>query len=284
MSLAPHLLVAATSGAGLGGVADGDVVPVPVTALHHLRRVLRLADGAPVSLTDGAGHVTDAVLAGDGARCVGAVRTVPRPVPRLTLLQALSKGRRAEDAVRVACELGVDRIVPVVAARTQGRTDARGADALVARWDAVAVAALEQSRGAWRATVDDPVPVDVCARTTPSTVRLVAVPGAEPLPVALTAAQHHGSEDVPPEEVAVAVGPEGGWTAEEVALLVAGGWHAVGLGPTVLRTEHAGPIAVAVLAALLGRWGVPCDAAGTAGAAGVGVGSPARPSRSTGTL
>lgn len=254
MSLAPHLLVTATSGVGLGGVGDGDVVPVPGTTLHHLRKVLRLADGDPVSLTDGAGHVADAVLAGDGARCVGAVRAVPRPTPRLTLAQALSKGRRAEDAVRVACELGVDRIVPVVAARTQGRPDARAADALVTRWDAVAVAALEQSRGAWRATVGEPVTVDACARITSSTVRLVAVPGTAPLPVALAGAKEHGAGDLPPEEVAVAVGPEGGWTEDEVALLVAEGWRAVGLGPTVLRTEHAGPVAVAVLAALLGRW------------------------------
>jgi hypothetical protein len=54
--------------------------------------------------------------------------------------------------------------------------------------------------------------------------------------------------------VAVAVGPEGGWTSDELARLVARDWSLVGLGATVLRTEHAGPAALAALAALAGRW------------------------------
>lgn len=274
MSLAPHLLVAAGPATGIEASADGDVVPIPAATLHHLRRVLRLDDGASLSITDGAGHLVAAVLAGDGARCVGPVRAMPRPSPRLTLAQALSKGRRAEDAVRVACELGVDRIVPVVAARTQGRPDARAADALVARWDAVAVAALEQSRGSWRAVVGAPVAVDVLTDGAGSALRLVAVPGARPLPAVLSEQRSSvlggGGRGAVPEEVVVAVGPEGGWTEGEVGLLVAEGWHAIGLGPSVLRTEHAGPVAVAVLAAQLGRWGGPGEAGATTGRAGAG--------------
>ena len=278
MSLVPHVLVAT----GLDATDDGDLVAVPTTTLHHLRRVLRLADGSSLSLTDGGGRVADAVLAGDGARRVGPVRVASRSAPRLTLAQALSKGRRAEDAVRAACELGVDRIVPVVASRTQGRPDARAAEALVTRWDAVAVAALEQSRGAWRAAVDAPVTVDVLARDATAAVRLVAVPGAAPLPEAIGARSGGGPADLrpdgPADEVVVAVGPEGGWTDEEVTQLVAAGWGAVGLGPSVLRTEHAGPVAIAVLAALLGRWVTPSastDTGGTTGASGAGGTLPA---------
>jgi 16S rRNA (uracil1498-N3)-methyltransferase len=74
------------------------------------------------------------------------------------------------------------------------------------------------------------------------------VPGAAPLPE-LVAPSWRGRD-----AVTVTVGPEGGFTAEEVAGLVAAGAHAVGLGPTVLRTEHAGGAALAVLGALLGRW------------------------------
>lgn len=242
MSLAPHLLVVG----GLEGAGDGDVVPVPDAARHHLRRVLRLAEGAPLSVTDGSGRSGDAVLTDDGARLVGPVAVAAPLVPRLILAQALSKGRRAEDAVRAACELGVERVIPVVAARTQGRPDERAASALVARWEAVAVAALEQSRGAWRAEVGRPVAVDVLATRMPDALQLVAVPGAPALPSVVGAAR--------PDEVVVAVGPEGGWSPEELAAFAAAGWRAVGLGPSVLRTEHAGPIAVAVLAAILGRW------------------------------
>lgn len=248
MSIAPHVYVADP----LDGADVGERTALPEGALHHLRRVLRLADGARLSLTDGRGFLADATLQGHDAVLAAAAVVTPEPQPRIVLAQALSKGRRAEDAVRVACELGVDRIVPVVAARTQGRPDARAAEALVARWQGVAVAALEQSRGARLAEVATPVDrVVAAAPAQDGVLRLLAVPGGEPLP-ALPAIAGGPGADL--EEVVVAVGPEGGWTPEEVAAASSDGWLPVGLGPTVLRTEHAGPVAVAVVAALLGRW------------------------------
>lgn len=255
MSLAPHVLATAP----LAGGAPGDVAAVPAATLHHLRRVLRLADGAPLTVTDGGGAVADAELRGEGIVLLAAVRDVPAPSPRLVLAQALSKGRRAEDAVRVACELGVERIVPVIAERTQGRPDARAAAALVERWRSVAAAALEQSRGVRLAHVTEPV-VGVTAAASPDStaLHLIAVPGAEDLPAVLASllgpSSRDPSRDPSAAEVVVAVGPEGGWSPAEVEGAVVAGWRAVGLGPTVLRTEHAGPIAVAVAGALLGRW------------------------------
>ena len=188
------------------------------------------------------------------------------------LAQALSKGRRAEDAVRTACELGVDRLVPVVAERTQGRPDARGSAAVVERWRAVAAAALEQSRGVRLAAVDEPIATRALA-TRPveaGAVHLVAVPGAAPLPEVLRDTLAHVLSDVLRDalagEVVVAIGPEGGWSPQEVDEFVAAGWLPIGLGPTVLRTEHAGPAAVAVIAAAAGRWSAAAvpqqDAAG----------------------
>ena len=251
MSLAPHILVAHP----LDGAEAGARVALPEGSLHHLRRVLRRPDGAPLSLTDGRGARADGTLDGVHAVLVAAADGSPERRPRIVLAQALSKGRRAEDAVRVACELGVDRIVPVVAARTQGRPDARAAEALVARWRAVAVAALEQSRGVRLAEVTAPVDrVVAAAPAQEGVLRLLAVPGGEPLPALPAIAGGAGGSGPDLEEVVVAVGPEGGWTPEEVAAASADGWLPVGLGPTVLRTEHAGPVAVAVVAALLGRW------------------------------
>ena len=255
MSLAPHVLASAP----LAGGAPGDVVEVPAATLHHLRRVLRLADGAPLTVTDGGGAVADAELQGERIVLLAAVREVPAPSPRLVLAQALSKGRRAEDAVRVACELGVERIVPVVAERTQGRPDARAAAALVERWGSVAASALEQSRGVRLALVTGPVVgVTAAASPEPAALHLIAVPGAEDLPAVLASLLGATGDPSAPAlsapEVVVAVGPEGGWSPAEVEGAVGAGWRAVGLGPTVLRTEHAGPIAVAVAGALLGRW------------------------------
>ena len=246
---APQVVVAG----GLDGAAAGTAVALDADDLHHLRRVLRLTDGAALRLTDGAGRVATARLAGGAATLVAAVREVPPPAPRLALVQALTRGRRGDDAVRTACELGVDLVVPLVAARTQGRPGTAERDALVSRWRAIAAAALAQSRGAWAATVAPVADVAGLVAASPwDGPRLVAVPGAPPLPDRVAAATPGAS--APPATLGVAVGPEGGWTPDEVALLVAAGWVAVGLGPTVLRSEHAGPAALAVLAAVSGRW------------------------------
>ncbi len=247
MSLAPHVLVAAS----LEGMAPGATVTVDPATLHHLRRVLRLRDDAPLSLTDGSGRLASGELVPEGARVTSSVREVAASPPMLVLVQALSKGRRAEDAVRVACELGVDLIVPVIAERTQGRPDQRAAAALAERWRAVAGAALEQSRGAHLTEVVSPVDgLAAVPEVMPGsrTLRLLAVPGASPLPDVLDGAA------TAPDVVIIAVGPEGGWSPAEVEGAAASGWSPVGLGATVLRTEHAGPVAVAVAAAMLGRW------------------------------
>jgi 16S rRNA (uracil1498-N3)-methyltransferase len=247
VSLAPHVLVAAS----LEGIAPGATVTVDPATLHHLRRVLRLRDDAPLSLTDGSGRLASGELVPEGARVTSSVREVAASPPMLVLVQALSKGRRAEDAVRVACELGVDLIVPVIAERTQGRPDQRAAAALAERWRAVAGAALEQSRGSHLTEVVSPVDgLAAVPEVMPGsrTLRLLAVPGASPLPDVLDGGA------TAPDVVIIAVGPEGGWSPVEVEGAAASGWSPVGLGATVLRTEHAGPVAVAVAAAMLGRW------------------------------
>lgn len=255
MSTAPHVLVPGPIAHG----APGAVVELPGATMHHLRRSLRRTDGSALSLTDGDGWRAWAELTPDGARLVAASTLEPQRAPQLVLAQSLAKGRRADEAVRMVCELGVDRIVPVVADRTQGRPDARAATAVVERWRAIAVAALEQSRRVHRTEVSRcqssaelaASPSDVPHQSAGPVVRLLAVPGAPPLPDVA-----EGAAVAAAAEVWVAVGPEGGWSDSEIDVLSASGWLSVGLGGSVLRTEHAGPAAVAVLAALSGRWSV----------------------------
>lgn len=248
MSPVPHVLIASPL---------EDAPRLTEASAHHLRRVLRLEVGAALSVTDGQGRVATARLTADGVALTSPVDVTAAARPELLLVQALAKGRRLDDAVRAACELGVDRIVPVIAERTQGRPSGEERIALVERWRALARSALEQSRSTWLTQVDELCTVaELADPATPqpgahdverSELRLLAVPHAAALSDVL--GERSGAA-----RVSVAVGPEGGWSDAEVALLSAAGWVTVGLGRSVLRTEHAGLVALAALAALTGRW------------------------------
>jgi 16S rRNA (uracil1498-N3)-methyltransferase len=125
----------------------------------------------------------------------------------------------------------------------------RGARSL-ARWRVTAREAAKQSRRAWIPEVTEPVSAaDVAAVITTAACAIVLEPGA---PRSLG----HLS---PPEsgDVVVIVGPEGGITDEESASFAAAGATPASLGPTVLRTSTAGPVAVAVLLSRSARWSEP---------------------------
>lgn len=245
---APFVLVPA--GALDPGAATAPV-PLPADTAAHLRRVLRLPAGAALELADGGGARAPAVLEGDAARLTGPVVHEPRPAPSLEVAQALPKGRKLDDVVRVLTELGVDRLLPVASERSVVRLSGPRADRAVERWRAVAVAACEQSRRTWLPRLDLPASVeDVATETVGATLVVAHVGGDHPLRAAMEQVA-----DRAPERVVLAVGPEGGWTDAEVATLADAGGQVVSLGPTVLRTEHAAPALVAVAGYVLGRLG-----------------------------
>lgn len=237
----------------LAGRVDGAVLPVGVEGLHHLTRVLRLRDGAELIVSDGQGGETSAILRG-GEVMLTAVPSIVSPSrPWIGVAQALTKGRKLDEVVRQVVELGTDAVVPVAAQRSVVRLAADRADKAVERWRVIARAAAEQSRRPHRPQVHQVVAsaglvqaMDVLGG---DGQLLVAVPGAPPLPAVLAELGTVGGQ------VMVAVGPEGGWSDDEVASFQDAGGRAVGLGPTVLRTEHAAAAAVAVIGSVLGRWG-----------------------------
>lgn len=226
--------------------AAGERIDLSPADRHHLTTVLRLGSGAPVEVADGRGASAPAVLVDGAIELAGPVSRLPRPRPQLVLAQALPKGRKLDEVLRQACELGVDEVRVLDTARSVVRLDTGKLDRVRRRWEAVVRSACEQARRPHRPEVTGPLPLQRLGRD--DEVLLVAHPGAPGLPTvaeALTAA----------ERLVLAVGPEGGFTDEEVADAVAAGALAVGLGPSVLRTEHAGAAGLAVLAAGNGRWG-----------------------------
>jgi len=193
---------------------------------HHLFRVLRVADGAIVTVTDGAGRWRPCRAAGAAVVPDGDVVHEPALEVPLTIAVTLPKADRPEWIVQKLTELGVDRIVLLHAERSVVRWDAERAAKHVAKLRRVAVVALEQSRRVWLPDVTGPVT---------AASMLAGAVAAEPGGRALSAADR-----------TVAIGPEGGWSPAELA--VAG--DTVSLGPTVLRVETAA-LSAAVRATML---------------------------------
>lgn len=235
----------------LTGRRAGDDVDLSPEDAHRLRTVLRLRQGAGVLVSDGVGGRADASLTAAAVLrlTTDAVR-YPRMHPEIDVIQSLGKGRKTEEVVQAVTELGVDGITLVAAARSIVRVDPAKLSRMRDRWIAVSRAACEQSRRVHRPNIHGPVTTaEVPDR---DGALFVAHVGGQPLPEAIGAV-------APTGRVTIAVGPEGGWTAGELAGWRARGGHLVGLGPTVLRMEHAAAAAVAVAAAVLGRWSGPAE-------------------------
>lgn len=158
------------------------------------------------------------------------------PVAQVTLALAIIKFDRMEWAIEKCTELGVARIVPFVARRTDAHL-AAAAGKRVERWRRIAREASEQARRVAPPEIADPVKVrDV-----------LALPGERRI-VLSEVETSFSLRDVSREGSALvlAIGPEGGWTNEELQAFAEAGWKAAALGPTILRAETAAIAAVAV--------------------------------------
>lgn len=157
----------------------------------------------------------------------------------LILLLAIFKFDRMEWAIEKATELGVSRIVPLIARRTDSHL-ASAAQKRVERWRRIAVQASEQSRRTATPEISDPTKLYEAANG-PDSLKIVLseVEQKVSLPAILT-------EYANTSEVALAIGPEGGWTQEELDFFQKNRWVPVSLGPTILRAETAAIAAIAI--------------------------------------
>lgn len=236
-------------GAELTAVAAGDVVRLGGPEARHAVQVARVRLGERISIGDGRGTVvTGPVLeSGQGELTIEVAELVREQpaAPALVLVQALAKGDRDELAVQAATELGVDRIVPWAAARSVSRWEGAKAEKGRQRWATIAREASKQSIRAWVPEVEAATPTARLPELLAGTRLLVLEPTAE---------RGLAQLELDERPLALLVGPEGGVAPEELARLTAAGAEPVRLGPTVLRTSTAGPAAIALLSARLGRW------------------------------
>lgn len=236
-------------GAELTAIGPGDVVRLDGQEARHAVQVARVRLGERIAIGDGRGTVVSGPVleSGQGELTieVDEARREQPADPALVLVQALAKGDRDELAVQAATELGVDRIVPWSAARSVSRWDGAKAEKGRQRWATIAREASKQAIRAW-------VPEVMAATPTARLPELLA--GTRLLVLEPTAEQGLAQLELDERPLALLVGPEGGVAPEELARLTAAGAEPVRLGPTVLRTSTAGPAAIALLSARLGRW------------------------------
>lgn len=236
------------------------VVALPSQATQHVVKVLRLREGAPLTLFDGSGGEWSATITAIGKHTVEARTDAHSALEResplaITLLQGLARGEKMDWIVQKATELGVTRIVPIATLRSVVQLDGERSDKRLAHWRSVAVAACEQSGRNRPPEIATPVPLDAAlaiAATRGLGMHCFALaPGDAPQftgALGELATQASGA----PLRLTLLVGPEGGLADEELARAAGCGFRAVSLGPRVLRTETAGAAAIAIAQALLG--------------------------------
>jgi 16S rRNA (uracil1498-N3)-methyltransferase len=229
-------------------LASGETVLLDGAPAHHLLRVLRRRVGDSVVLFNGDGqeHGGEIVALDGRDGCTVALTSSARPATesplRTTLIQAIGRGDRMDWAVQKCVELGVHAIQPVLTERTEVRLQGPRAEKRRAHWQQIVISACEQSG---RVRVPEVAPI----------IQLDELPACRGTALYLepTAIGDLASLTLDPDaEVALAIGPEGGFSTDELARLDSLGFTGLRLGPRVLRTETAG---AAVLAALQFRFG-----------------------------
>ncbi len=238
---------------------------------HHLHDVLRMKAGDELLVCDGAGtdlHCRISRFTDKGAELAILSRTVNQTEPpyEAVLYQGLAKGDKMDGIIQKAIELGVSRIVPMICRRSVAVPDAGDMPKRLTRWNRIAAEAAKQC-GRGRIPAVEPA----CAFT--EAIRQAAAADIKLIPWEMEKEQslrealeawsalgkqpatgaegdekpENGSIPAAKPELAVLIGPEGGFTEQEIDLALAAGLQPVTLGRRILRTETAGPAVLAMI-------------------------------------
>ena len=235
---------------------DEKTVTLSAEETRHARDVLRLQSGGEVFVFDGAGrefHCAVQTITRDSTELNVIAEVEPaRPESplSLTLAIALLKGEKFDLVIQKATELGVKRIVPLDTERADVRLrDTDGVQKRVARWQRIALEAAKQTGRAYVPEIAAPLPLESLLMSavededlsTNVTRLMFSERGGNSL------AEVTNSFAERPAKIVAVVGPEGGWTDDEIELAGEGGWEIVTLGGRTLRAETAGITVVALL-------------------------------------
>jgi 16S rRNA (uracil1498-N3)-methyltransferase len=214
------------------------LIDLPADQAHHLRDVLRLGAGESIELFDDTGNVAEATIVESSMQTVRVRVDVPRAAAKLsmqlTVAAAVPKGDRADWMVEKLSELGVSRFIPLATARSVVLPEGRNKRE---RWMRLATESAKQSRRPGVMRIAELTPLKDTLGEGGWCFSIAA--GARPIVEMLAA---------PPPRLTVFIGPEGGWTDDELRLFCDRGIAHVSLTQSILRVETAAIAAAAVLA------------------------------------
>src|ERR1051326_115356 len=219
---------------------------------HHALHVVRLRRGERILVIDGAGRRLVCEVVEPGRKQVQLrilEQSVAPPLPcQVTLLQALPKGKLIEPIIQKATELGVARVIPLLADRTVIQLAPEERKLKSAKWQSIAMEAIKQCGSAWLPAVEAPLTVhEFLQRNEKSELALVgslSEPRAHPRTYFESFRQANGRN---PTSAGVWIGPEGDFTPQELDAIKAAGAQPISLGPLVLRAETAAVYSLSVL-------------------------------------
>jgi 16S rRNA (uracil1498-N3)-methyltransferase len=224
----------------------GDTAALTGNNAAHLARVLRARVGQQfdISLGDRIRRGTVTSVTDTRVEFHLEEELPTARVTAISLYLAVFKFDRFEWAIEKCTELGVSRIVPVLARRTESHL-AVSAAKRVERWRRIALEAAQQSRRLAPPEIPGPMKLKLTFDES-SPLRIVLAENEQQTTLRDLLTAHEEAN-----AAALAIGPEGGWTEEELATFDDAGWHRISLGPTILRAETAAIAATAITTALL---------------------------------
>jgi 16S rRNA (uracil1498-N3)-methyltransferase len=231
----------------------GEDVVLPEEESHHLVKVMRLAVGAVVELLDGSGNIYTAQITDLGRRVTARIQdkiTLPQPSgPNLWVGQGILKGEKMDTVMQKCTELGVSTVVPFRSSRCQGKMDELQAEKKQDRWQRISLAACKQSLRPWLMEIEPAVEFGAMLALRSAATKLRLMFWEDEREQQLSGITNWNKV----ESIGILLGPEGGFTADEVAEARLAGWQTVSLGGLILRAETATLAAVSICQFLAGN-------------------------------
>lgn len=225
-----------------GAIALNHEFALDDDAANHVGRVLRMAVGSELLLFNGDGFNYPARISNSDKKRVYVIAGAQQPNPvesplKIHLGQGISRGDRMDFAIQKAVELGVTEITPLFTERCGVKLDGERLAKRNEQWQKIAISACEQSGRSVVPVVHPAVSLDSWLAQDTKELKLTLHPWAKDTIKTL----------IPNPDIRLVIGPEGGFSEQEMALTTAAGFNGIQLGPRVLRTETAALTAISAL-------------------------------------